>query len=147
MQELELHYNVTKGKVWSEEEDRYLLVRLQHYKIAREDVFELIKKDISQFPQFRFDWFIKSRTPQEISRRCTTLLNMLRREVGELAEDDDDEKPAKQAKKASAPADKENAPKAKKRKVDDVKGEDSTQASPAPSLLSNGKAPKKKKVA
>ncbi|KZT62725.1 hypothetical protein CALCODRAFT_522329 [Calocera cornea HHB12733] len=142
MQELELHYNVTKGKVWSEEEDRYLLVRLQHYKLAREDVFDLIKKDISQFPQFRFDWFIKSRTSAEISRRCTTLLNMLRREVGEAADDDDDEKPARQTKKS---ADKENKGKSK-RKLDDLKAEDGTpsHASPAPSMQSNGTGPKKK---
>ncbi|KZO91235.1 SNF2 family DNA-dependent ATPase [Calocera viscosa TUFC12733] len=141
MQELELHYNVTKGKVWSEEEDRYLLVRLQHYKLARDDVFDLIKKDISQFPQFRFDWFIKSRTSAEISRRCTTLLNMLRREVGEAADDDDDEKPTRQTKKT---ADKENKGKSK-RKLDDIKAEDTpSHASPAPSVQSNGVGPKKK---
>ena len=31
MQELELNYPTTKGKVYSEEEDRYLLCRLWHY--------------------------------------------------------------------------------------------------------------------
>jgi hypothetical protein len=32
MQELELNYPTTEGKVYSEEEDRYLFCRLFHYK-------------------------------------------------------------------------------------------------------------------
>ncbi|EEB90644.1 hypothetical protein MPER_11122, partial [Moniliophthora perniciosa FA553] len=61
MQELELNYPTTKGKVYSEEEDRYLLCRLFHYGMQAEDVYERIKKDITEFPVFRFDWFFKSR--------------------------------------------------------------------------------------
>jgi SWI/SNF-related matrix-associated actin-dependent regulator of chromatin subfamily A member 5 len=67
MQELELNYPTTKGKVYSEEEDRYLLCR--------------IKKDITEFPVFRFDWFFKSRSPQELQRRCNTLLSMIEKEA------------------------------------------------------------------
>ncbi|KAH8999110.1 P-loop containing nucleoside triphosphate hydrolase protein [Lactarius akahatsu] len=69
MQELELNYPTTKGKVYSEEEDRYLLCRLSHYGMRTDDVYERIKKDISEFPVFRFDWFFKSRSPQELQRR------------------------------------------------------------------------------
>ena len=68
MQELELNYPSTKGKVYSEEEDRYLLCRLNHYGMQAEDVYERIKRDISEFPVFRFDWFFKSRSPQELAR-------------------------------------------------------------------------------
>lgn len=82
MQELHLNYNQTKGKIYSEEEDRYLLCRLNHYGLGAEDVYDRIKKDILEFPVFRFDWFIKSRTPQEIGRRCTTLLGMIAKEYG-----------------------------------------------------------------
>ena len=32
---------------------------------------------------FRFDWFFLSRTPIEIGRRCTTLLNTVAREFGD----------------------------------------------------------------
>jgi len=81
MQELELNYPSTKGKVYSEEEDRYLLCRLNHYGMQVEDVYERIKRDISEFPVFRFDWFFKSRSPQELARRCTTLLSMIEKEA------------------------------------------------------------------
>ena len=81
MQELELNYPSTKGKVYSEEEDRYLLCRLNHYGMQAEDVYEKIKRDISEFPVFRFDWFFKSRSPQELARRCTTLLSMIEKEA------------------------------------------------------------------
>jgi len=80
MQELELNYPSTKGKVYSEEEDRYLLCRLNNYGMQAEDVYERIKRDISEFPVFRFDWFFKSRSPQELARRCTTLLGMIEKE-------------------------------------------------------------------
>ncbi len=80
MQELELNYPTTKGKVYSEEEDRYLLCRLFHYGMQVDDVYERIKKDISEFPVFRFDWFLKSRSPQELQRRCNTLLGMIEKE-------------------------------------------------------------------
>ncbi|OBZ68412.1 ISWI chromatin-remodeling complex ATPase ISW2 [Grifola frondosa] len=81
MQELELNYPTTKGKVYSEEEDRYLLCRLNHYGMRAEDVYERIKKDITEFPVFRFDWFFKSRSPQELQRRCNTLLGMIEKEA------------------------------------------------------------------
>jgi len=80
MQELELNYPTTKGKVYSEEEDRYLLCRLFYYGMQVDDVYECIKKDISEFPVFRFDWFLKSRSPQELQRRCNTLLGMIEKE-------------------------------------------------------------------
>lgn len=81
MQELELNYPTTKGKVYSEEEDRYLLCRLYHYGMRTDDVYERIKKDITEFPVFRFDWFFKSRSPQELQRRCNTLLGMIEKEA------------------------------------------------------------------
>jgi hypothetical protein len=55
MQELELNYPTTKGKVYSEEEDRYLLCRLDHYGMQVDDVYERIKRYISEFPVFRFN--------------------------------------------------------------------------------------------
>jgi hypothetical protein len=45
-----------------------------------DDAFERIKKDITEFPVFRFDWFFKSRSPQELQRRCNTLLGMIEKE-------------------------------------------------------------------
>lgn len=83
MQELELNYPTTKGKVYSEEEDRYLLCRLFHYGMQVDDVYDRIKKDITEFPVFRFDWFFKSRSTQELQRRCNTLLGMIEKEAAE----------------------------------------------------------------
>ena len=62
MQELELNYPSTKGKVYTEEEDRYLLCRLNYYGLGADDLWERIKKDVTEFPVFRFDWFLKNTT-------------------------------------------------------------------------------------
>jgi SWI/SNF-related matrix-associated actin-dependent regulator of chromatin subfamily A member 5 len=43
MQELELNYPTTKGMVYSEEEDRYLLCRLFYYGMQADDVYERIR--------------------------------------------------------------------------------------------------------
>jgi SWI/SNF-related matrix-associated actin-dependent regulator of chromatin subfamily A member 5 len=88
MQELELNYPTTKGKVFSEEEDRYLLCRLSHYGMQTEDVYDQTKKDITEFPVFRFDWFFKSQSPQEVQRRCNTPLSMIEKEA-ELKQQED----------------------------------------------------------
>lgn len=93
MQELELNYPTTKGKVYSEEEDRYLLCRLWHYGMHNtDDVYERIKKDITEFPVFRFDWFFKSRSPQELQRRCNTLMGMIEKEE-EMRQSEEAKKP------------------------------------------------------
>ncbi|KAF8601203.1 SNF2 family DNA-dependent ATPase [Ceratobasidium sp. AG-I] len=137
MQELHLNYNQTKGKIYSEEEDRYLLCRLNHYGLAAEDVYDRIKKDILEFPVFRFDWFIKSRTPQEIGRRCTTLLGMIAKEYGvdngAAGEDEDVPK--------AAPA----AAKGKKRPLDQVKAE-SRASTPGSAKGAAAKGGKRKKT-
>ena len=57
------------------------MCRLNHYGLKTEDVYERIKKDITEFPVFRFDWFFKSRTPQELQRRCNTLLGLIEKEA------------------------------------------------------------------
>ncbi|KAG2741778.1 slide-domain-containing protein [Suillus brevipes Sb2] len=54
-----LNYRTMKGKVYSEEADRYLLCRLNHYGMGADDIYERIKKDIMEFPVFRFDWHEK----------------------------------------------------------------------------------------
>lgn len=96
MQELQLAYGQTNGKIYSEEEDRYLLCRLAYYGLESDEVFEKIKRDICEFPVFPFD-FLKSRTPQEIGRRCTTLLTMISKENagnGGTVDDDEEDAPA-----------------------------------------------------
>ena len=84
LQQIKLTYNQAKGKAYSEEEDRFLLVRLADYGLSGDDVYERIRADILYYPEFRFNWFIKSRTPQEIARRCNTLLLLVIKEEEEL---------------------------------------------------------------
>ncbi|KAJ7355421.1 SNF2 family N-terminal domain-containing protein [Mycena albidolilacea] len=129
MQELELNYPTTKGKVYSEEEDRYLLCRLAHYGMQADDVYERIKKDITEFPVFRFDWFFKSRSPQELQRRCNTLLGMIEKEAE-----------VRQAEEAKA-----KGGKGKKRTLDDVKKE-SRPSTPSGSASAAKRPSKKKKT-
>jgi len=81
MQELELNYPTTKGKVYSEEKDQYLLCRLNYYGMIANDVYEPIKKNITEFLVFWFDWFFKSRSPQELQRQCNIFLGMIEMEA------------------------------------------------------------------
>ncbi|KAJ5391372.1 ISWI chromatin-remodeling complex ATPase ISW2 [Penicillium cosmopolitanum] len=62
-------------------------VPLQQLKInytvmaSREmDSTKKIRDEVRDSPLFRFDWFFLSRTPVEIGRRCTTLLNTIAKE-------------------------------------------------------------------
>jgi SWI/SNF-related matrix-associated actin-dependent regulator of chromatin subfamily A member 5 len=82
LQQLKINYTVstTNKKVYTEEEDRFLLVMLDKYGVEGEGLFEKIRDEVRESPLFRFDWFFLSRTPVEISRRCTTLLNTVAKE-------------------------------------------------------------------
>lgn len=83
LQQLKLNYSVstTNKKVYTEEEDRFLLVMLDRYGIDGEGIYERIRDEIRESPLFRFDWFFLSRTPVEIGRRCATLLTTVAREL------------------------------------------------------------------
>jgi SWI/SNF-related matrix-associated actin-dependent regulator of chromatin subfamily A member 5 len=121
LQQLKLSYSVstTNKKVYTEEEDRFLLVKLYKYGIDSEAVMENIRDEIRESPLFRFDWFFLSRTPTELGRRITTLLNTITKEfddgketngiVKSRARDDDDE------------PEEENGPKQKKAKTAKVR--------------------------
>ncbi|KAL2051874.1 hypothetical protein ABVK25_007789 [Lepraria finkii] len=82
LQQLKLNYSVstTNKKVYTEEEDRFLLVMLDRYGIDGEGIYDKIREEIRESPLFRFDWFFLSRTPIEIGRRCATLLTTVARE-------------------------------------------------------------------
>lgn len=83
MRQLRINYSVATSskKVYTEEEDRFLLVMLDKYGLDSEGVYDKIRDDVRDFPLFRFDWFILSRTPVELSRRCATLLSILTKEL------------------------------------------------------------------
>lgn len=72
-------------------------------------------------PQFRFDWFIKSRTANELQRRCNTLITLIERENQELEEKEREQK--KLLKKNLKPAPSPAPVKKKADKVDKVEAE------------------------
>ncbi|PHZ07630.1 uncharacterized protein RHIMIDRAFT_242445 [Rhizopus microsporus ATCC 52813] len=89
LQQLKIHYTQpTKGKNYTEEEDRFLIVMLEKYGYGTENVYDHIRREIKQSPLFRFDWFLKSRTSQEIARRCNTLISLIQKENSEAQEEE-----------------------------------------------------------
>ncbi len=107
--QLRIVYGTSKGKRYTEEEDRFLVCMLHRLGIDRENVYEELRAAIRHVPlveavdwnklslfyiyfenrsnpQFRFDWFLKSRTAMELQRRCNTLITLIEREVQEWEE-------------------------------------------------------------
>eukprot|EP01024_Parvocaulis_polyphysoides_P008605 TRINITY_DN12569_c0_g2_i1.p1 TRINITY_DN12569_c0_g2~~TRINITY_DN12569_c0_g2_i1.p1 ORF type:complete len:269 (+),score=39.05 TRINITY_DN12569_c0_g2_i1:139-945(+) len=79
--EMKIYYGANKGKSYTEEEDRFLVCMLNTLGYGQWDE---LKSEIRKSPRFRFDWFIKSRTPQEISRRCETLIRLIEKEMDDV---------------------------------------------------------------
>ncbi|XP_052795307.1 SWI/SNF-related matrix-associated actin-dependent regulator of chromatin subfamily A member 5-like [Mya arenaria] len=90
--QLRIQYGTNKGKNYTEEEDRFLICMLHKLGFDKENVYDELRTAIRQAPQFRFDWFIKSRTAMELQRRCNTLITLIERENMELEEREKAEK-------------------------------------------------------
>ena len=59
-QQLSIPYGgQTKGKQYTEEEDRFLLVQLSRAEYGNDEVYESIKRAICEWPAFRFDWCVR----------------------------------------------------------------------------------------
>lgn len=84
--QLRISYGTNKGKNYTEEEDRFLVCMLHKLGFDKENVYEELRAMVRCAPQFRFDWFIKSRTAMELQRRCNTLITLIERENQELEE-------------------------------------------------------------
>lgn len=86
LQQLKINYSVstTNKKVYSEEEDRFLLVQLDKHGLDKEGIYDIIRDEIRDSPLFRFDWFFLSRTADELKRRCTTLLTTIVKELDDV---------------------------------------------------------------
>lgn len=90
--QLRIAYGTNKGKNYTEEEDRFLVCMLHKLGFDKENVFDELRTAVRAAPQFRFDWFIKSRTAMELQRRCNTLITLIERENQELEEKEKAEK-------------------------------------------------------
>lgn len=100
--QLRIQYGTNKGKNYTEEEDRFLVCMLHKLGFDRENVYDELRTAVRQAPQFRFDWFIKSRTAMELQRRCHTLITLIERENMELEEKEKAER-KRATPKSSAP--------------------------------------------
>jgi SWI/SNF-related matrix-associated actin-dependent regulator of chromatin subfamily A member 5 len=76
-QELKLQYGPAKGKAYTEEEDRFLVCMMHKLGYG---AWDELKAEVRNTWRFRFDWYIKSRTPQELARRCETLIRLIEKE-------------------------------------------------------------------
>lgn len=77
-------------RTFSEEEDRFIMIMLFKYGLDRDDVYELIRDEIRESPLFELDFFFQSRTPMELARRASTLMQCLEKEFNTgLVVDDD----------------------------------------------------------
>merc|ERR1711981_526378 len=84
--QLRIAYGTNKGKNYTEEEDRFLVCMLHKLGFDKENVYEELRAAVRNSPQFRFDWFIKSRTAMELQRRCNTLIMLIEKEMNEIEE-------------------------------------------------------------
>uniref|UniRef100_A0A5K3ETF1 SNF2 family N-terminal domain-containing protein n=2 Tax=Mesocestoides corti TaxID=53468 RepID=A0A5K3ETF1_MESCO len=82
--QLRIQYGANKGKNYTEEEDRFLICMLHKLGFDRDNVYDDLRLAIRLAPQFRFDWFIRSRTAMELQRRCSTLITLIEREVVDM---------------------------------------------------------------
>jgi hypothetical protein len=87
-QQLKLQYGTSKGRAFTEEEDRFLLCTLHQIGYDKETAYEELRRQVRQAPAFRFDWFLKSRTATELQRRCNTLISLVEKEMEDAAEKD-----------------------------------------------------------
>lgn len=118
----------SRPRAYSDEEDRFLVCALARHGVGSDDVYEKIKAEILTWPMFRFDWFIKSRTPIEIGRRCTTLISLVQKEHAPEQAATDPARKSRGRRKVDANGE-ENKGDAKKRENGDA-GSDAGSAPP-----------------
>eukprot|EP01135_Chromosphaera_perkinsii_P012248 Nk52_evm19s2622 gene=Nk52_evmTU19s2622 len=82
-QQLQIVYGASRGKGFTEEEDRFLVCMLNKVGYSNENAYEEIRKAIRNAPEFRFDWYFKSRSALELQRRCNTLITWIEKEKSE----------------------------------------------------------------
>ncbi|CAJ0941428.1 unnamed protein product, partial [Mesorhabditis belari] len=72
-----------QARTFTENEDRFLVCELYRIGPEKKTVYNELKESIHKTPQFRLNWYLKSRTPAELERRCNTLLLLIEKEMHE----------------------------------------------------------------
>lgn len=81
--DLDMVYGNNRSRVFMDEEDRWLICMTNKLGYGR---FEDLKLEVRKTFQFRFNWFMKSRTPLELKRRVEVLIRLIEKENEELEE-------------------------------------------------------------
>jgi SWI/SNF-related matrix-associated actin-dependent regulator of chromatin subfamily A member 5 len=90
-QSLAIKYGNNRGKLFTEDEDRFLVCMTNELGYGKWDD---LKREVRRCPEFRFDWLFKSRTPIELGRRVDLLIRLIQNESKEPG--------PRQSKKAAA---------------------------------------------
>ena len=105
----------TRGKQYTEENDRFLVCMTHQLGYGR---WEELRDEVRNSWLFRFDWFVKTRTPQELSRRVETLARAIEKEMAEVEAAEEAERKSKKkgaaAKGSKRAAEPEAAPSGKR---------------------------------
>ena len=74
------------SKMYTEDEDRFILIMLFKYGIEREDVYELIRTEIKKSPLFELNYSFRNKSSSDLSRRGNTLLQCVEKEFNKPLE-------------------------------------------------------------
>ena len=74
---LTIAYGNTQGKLFTEEEDRFLFCKTAELGYGN---WKQLLDAVKCCMQFRFNWLFKSRTPAELSRRVDLLIRLVEKE-------------------------------------------------------------------
>ncbi|KAH0905115.1 hypothetical protein HID58_044618 [Brassica napus] len=99
--ELKIQYGQNKGKLYNEECDRFMICMVNKLGYGNWDE---LKAAFRTSPLFRFDWFVKSRTSQELARRCDTLIRLIEKENQEFDERERQARKEKKLAKSATPS-------------------------------------------
>jgi len=93
----------TRGKGYQDEEDAFLICMMYRHGYG---AAERIRMEIRRAWQFRFDWYFKSRSAEDIQKRCDLLVKAVERENEEVRkkEEEDERKRTEEEEAAAAVA-------------------------------------------
>lgn len=67
-------------RTYNSQEDKFILLTVNKFGLFADRLYEKLKQEIMMSNLFTFDWFIRTRTVHELSKRSNTLLTLVMRE-------------------------------------------------------------------
>jgi SWI/SNF-related matrix-associated actin-dependent regulator of chromatin subfamily A member 5 len=97
----------SRGRAYQEEEDAFLVCMMHRHGYG---AAERIRMEIRRAWQFRFDWYFKSRSAQEIQKRCDAIVKFVEKENEDFKKLEEAERQKAAASEASPGEQAETAP-------------------------------------